>query len=297
MADDPAPAPAPAPTDVNAWAKDVPPEISGKWTEKGYFKTDPVTKAPVAVDPKTVAIEATRAYLSAESLIGGDPNLMIRLPKSPTEAGWDKVWSKLGAPEKPDGYDFTAVKFTDGSALDQAFVDNMRKAAFDLHLPKDAAVELAKTFVKHVESVDTAEALERNTKLLAQKEALKTSWGADKYEAKLFAAKSAAAALKVTAAQIDALQETVGYDAVMQMFLDISTKIGEAKFVDGNPGGLTPNLMTKEQATAELAKLVKDKAWGARVLSGDVEANKQKAALAAIISGDDTLISRQRAGK
>ena len=287
----------PPPADVNAWAKDVPPEISGKWTEKGYFKTDPVTKAPVAVDPKTVAIEATRAYLSAESLIGGDPNLMIRLPKSPTEPGWDKVWSKLGAPEKPEAYDFAAVKGADGKPIAPALADAIRKVAFDNHIPTTAATAFADTVVKQQEAAATAVALERNTKLLAQKEALKLSWGADKYEAKLFNAKAAAAALKVTVAQIDAAQEMIGYDGVMQMFLSISEKIGEARFTDGNPGGNTPNLMTKEQATAELAKLVKDKAWGARVLSGDVEANKQKAALAAIIAGDDTLISRQRAGK
>jgi hypothetical protein len=289
--------PAPAPVDVNAWAKDAPPEILGKWTEKGYFKVDPVTKAPVAVDAKTVAIEATRAYLSAESLIGGDPNLMIRLPKSATEPGWDKVWSKLGAPDKPEGYDFTAVKGADGKPIAQSLVDAIRKTAFDNHLPVTAATALADTVVKQQEAAATATALERNTKLLAQREALKTSWGADKYEAKLFAAKSAAAALKVTKDQLDALQENIGYDGVMQMFLDISTKIGEDKFVDGNPGGNTPNLMTKDQAKAELEKLRKDKAWGARILNGDVEALKQSKALAAIIAGDDTLDSRQRAGK
>jgi hypothetical protein len=282
------------PVEVNAWAKDVPPEISGKWTEKGYFKTDPVTKAPVAVDPKTVAIEATRAYLSAESLIGGDPNLMIRLPKSATEPGWDKVWSKLGAPDKPEAYDFTAVKGADGKPIAQSLADAIRKTAFDNHLPVTAVTALAATVVKQQEEAATAVALERNTKLIAQKEALKVSWTPDKYEAKLFAAKSAAAALKVTKEQLDALQENIGYDGVMQMFLDISTKIGEDKFVDGNPGGTTPNLMTKEQATAELAKLKADKAWAARYLNGDVEAQKQAKALATIISGDDTLDSRQR---
>ena len=276
-----------AATEKTAWTKDVAPEVMGKWVDKKYDLTD----------PKAVAIASTQAYISAESLIGGDPNLMIRLPKSPTEPGWDKVWPKLGVPDKPEGYDFTAVKGADGKPIAQSLADALRKAAFDGHLTKDAATSIATTVVKQQEDAATAVALERNTKLLAQKEALKTSWGADKYEAKLFAAKSAAAALKVTAAQIDALQETVGYDAVMQMFLDISTKIGEAKFVDGNPGGNTPNLMTKEQAQAELTKLKADKAWGVRYLAGDVEAQKQAKALAAIIAGDDTLASRQRTGK
>jgi multidrug efflux pump subunit AcrA (membrane-fusion protein) len=226
--------------------------------------------------------------------VGASPEDLLRLPKNPGEEGWNKVWQRLGAPDKPEGYDFSALKFADGKPLDAAFTDTLRSLAAANHIPKDAATAIADGLVKFLDKGDQAEAAETQAKLASQHAALKESWKTD-YDAKLFAAKSAARALQVNKEQLDALEKVIGYDGVMQMFLNISTKIGEDKFVQG--GDDKPNLMTKETATARLAALKKDKAWTTRLLAGDVAAQAESHALAVIIAGDDTKESRARSGR
>jgi len=275
---------APSPP-AGAWHADVPAEILGKWQNKSYDLSD----------PKKVAIEATRAYMSAESLVGLPSDQLIRLPKTATEPGWDKVWQRLGAPADPKDYDFSGIKGKDGKELATAFVDTMRATAATLHLPKDAAAQIAKSVVEYNEKSQASELTEKQAKLTEQKAALQTEWGKN-YDALLYRAKEAAGALGATKEQIDALQEVIGYDKVMNMFAKIATTIGEDKFVGGGPRE-NDGVMTKAQATEQLTALKKDKAWAARLLAGDIDAQRQSKALSTIIAGDDTEFSRQRSGR
>ena len=281
MPPDPIVDPAAAPL----WHADVAPEIVGKWQSKGFDLSD----------PKKVALAVTKSYVEAEGFIGAPPNEVLRLPKAPTEPGWDKVWQRLGMPADPKDYDFSSVKFANGDALDAAFTDFMRETAKTNFLPKDTAARVTAEIVKFMEKQDANELVERQATIDTQKAALKENWKAN-YDAHLFAASQAAKALNVTKAQVDALQDVIGYDKVMEMFRTISTKIGEDKFTSGNPQ-VNDGVLTKEQAEMKLAELKQDKGWGARLLAGDVAAKRESAALAAIIAGDDTQDSRNRSGK
>ncbi len=267
-----------------AWHSDVPADIVSKWQTKGYDLSD----------PKKVAVEATKAYVSAESLVGLPTEQLLRLPKTPADQGWDKVWQRLGAPDKPEGYDFSGIKFKDGTDLDAAFTDMVRAAASTLHLPKDAAAGLTKAFVDFMDKQEASDAADMQGKLTEQQTALKNNWGKN-YDAMLFKAKTAASALGATKEQIDALQGVLGYDKVMDMFAQIATKIGEDKFIDG--GGPRGEVLTKTQAKEKLDELKRDKAWAARYLSGDRDAVREHKALATIIAGDDTEESRARGGR
>ena len=100
----------------------------------------------------------------AQKFVGVPQEQLLRLPKDASdEAGIKAMWKRLGAPDAPEGYDFSGVKFADGTDLDQAFVDRARAAAAKLNMPKDTAAafngdtleNFMKDFRKHHDQVTT----------------------------------------------------------------------------------------------------------------------------------------------
>jgi len=252
-------------------------EIIGHWQNRGWHDKDPVT----------VAIEATKAHRQAEKFIGVPADQIIRLPKDATdEAGWKQVWNRLGAGSDPKDYD---LKTADGKPIDGPLGDFLRQRAAALQLPKDKVAALAADLVKHNTDTAVAAKVETDAKIAEQKGILAKSWGQN-HEANMFVAKQAAAKLGVTPEQVAALEQTVGYAKVMEMFRDIGTKIGEAKFVNSN--GPTGGIMTREQAVAKRAELMGDTNWTKRYLDGGAPEGREMNALLVLIAGDDTDRSR-----
>jgi len=248
--------------------------VVGHWKAKGWD-----TKQPAEV-----AVEATRAWKEAEKFVGAPAAQLLRVPKDAAdEAGWNAVWQRLGKPADAKQYDFSDIKFTDGTAIDDTFAESMRAAAFRLHLPKDTASALVREVTKYMDSADTAEIAERTAKLTEQKAALKKNWGPNE-AANLFIAQRAAAALGVPPETVSALEGVIGYDKVMEMFRMIGSKIGEDKFVSstGRPSG---GVMTREEAIAKKQDLMTNAEWRKSYLAGDKAKFREMQALEIIISG------------
>lgn len=269
-----APATAPAVPDIKpdttSWFAGADPEIIGHIQTKGWA-TKPANEA---------AIEAVKAHREAEKFIGAPANQLVRLPAdAKDEAGWKSVWERLGAPADPKGYDLSIVK-------DTAVADFIRETAAALHLPKDAAVDLAGRFTRRQEATEAADVATKTAALETEKAALAKNWGTNA-EANRVIAQSAARALGITPETVAALEGVIGYSAIMEMFRSIGTKIGEDKFVksENMPGGV----MTLEQAKAKVADLQKDAAWRARYLSGGEPEKREMLALNTIIAAARSL--------
>lgn len=248
--------------------------IVGHWTNKGWQNKSAVE----------VALEATKAWKAAEGFVGVPADQIIRMPKDAAdEQGWSNVWTKLGRPADPKGYDFSAIKFSDGTPVDEAFADNMRQWAFKNNLPTGQATALAQEFTRYLDTAEAAENVEKQAKIAEQKSALDRDWGPNK-AANMFVASRAAAALGVDPATVAALENVVGYDKVMNMFLAIGQKIGEDRFVNST-SSLTPGVMTREQAIARVADLKKDEVWVKSYLNGDAAKVREMTALSTIIAG------------
>jgi len=258
-------------------------ETLGHWQNRGWH-----TKSA-----EEVAIEATKAHREAERFIGAPANELLRMPKADADAvTLQSFWGRLGAPNDKTGYDLSGVKFADGTPLDDAFVQTFRETAASLHLPKDAAAGVAQAFVKFLDNADMAEATEHSAALQTERDALAKSWGPN-YNANLLVAQNTARALGLDPDTVGALEKQIGYTKVLEMFRTIGTKIGEDKFVSGNsPAG--PGVMTREQAVASKADLMKDTAWVQRYLANGAAELRQMLALNTLIVGDDTDASRGR---
>ena len=249
-------------------------EMIGHWTNKGWQNKT----------ASEVAVEATKAYKEAEHFVGVPAEQIVRLPKDASdEKGWDGVWKRLGKPTDAKEYDFSAIKMSDGTALDENFANAAREWAFKNNLPKTTAAALTQEFAKFMDGAKIAERTEQQAKLVEEQTALAKNWGANA-EANKFIAQRAAATLGVKPEEVAAAEKMIGYSRVMEMFRNIGTKIGEAKFITGSGTG-DSTVMTKDSAVARKADLMQDKIWVAKYLQKDAAAVREMTALNTLIVG------------
>lgn len=246
-----------------------------KWKDKGW-KLD---------NPTDLAIAATKSYMQAESLIGHSPELTVKLPKDANAPEWNGVWQKLGRPADAKGYDFSGIKFADGTDLDAGFTDFMRETAFKRNLPASAARSLAEDFTKFLEGSETRELAENTAAVSAEKQTLAKNWGPN-HAQNMLVAQNAVRALGLDPATVNALEGVVGYAKVMEMFRNIGSKIGEDKFIatEGNGAG-GKGVMTLDAAKVRKAELYKDTEWVKKFNAGGVDQRREMTALDTIISG------------
>lgn len=269
----PTPTPTPAPTPTTAiWHEGkVDAETLGYWQNKAWKHDDPVN----------IALEATKAAREAQKFVGAPPERLIRLPAdAKDEAGWKDVWSRLGAPKEAKEYDFSAVKRADGTPIDESLAETIRQAAFTNHTPKETAAAIAASLVKHLDGQKASQDAEAASKVAAEKAALTKSWGVNDAENRLTATQGAKR-LGMTPEQIQALENTIGYAGVMEMFRKIGAGTSEDTFVEGSNG--SPK--TSGSAQARLNELMADQAWGKRLLAGDVSARREYESLTEQITG------------
>jgi hypothetical protein len=260
------------------WHDGVDSETIGHWDNKGWKKDD----------PKEIAIAATKQAREAERFFGVPPDQILKLPKA--DAKPDEIaafYQRLGAPKESKEYDFSAVKLN-GQPLDEALTSALREAMAQAFVPKDRAPAIATAVAKALDDKAAADTTIRTAKLAEEKATLAKNWGVtpDKLETTLnmLQARQGAQRLGITPEAVAALENQIGYAALMDAMRKIGAKTGEDTFVEGG-GGSGPTT-TRDGAVAKLATLENDKAWGKRLAAGDAAAIAEWSALTAIISGE-----------
>lgn len=199
-------------------------------------------------------------YTSLKSLLGSHASLETMMGRDklvvPTEHSsadeWNAFYTKLGRPEKADGY---GIKRPDGvpdGIWDDKLVAGFQAKAHELGLtPKQASALVAWQLGTTQEAVKAAEA--QATQAREQTvTALKTEWGAD-YETKLVAAKQAAIAVGG-----DALLNNPKFSSDPD-FIKVMAKVGEMIGEKGNlPGGRDVQSGFNGDPKAEIARIYAD---------------------------------------
>jgi hypothetical protein len=273
---------APVP-DGNPWHHDLDADAKGWLASKGWDK----------LDAKGAVTAAVQSYRQAEKLVGGDPASLLRAPRPdapPAEIA--AFWQKLGAPDKPEGYDFSGIKHADGAALDADFVGFLRQTASELHLPSSAAFEIAKRFAAMADTAEADETAANGRALAEAKGALATNWGgADsiQYKTNLAVAQRAALASGVTTDELNAIEGSIGYPKIMAAFLKMGVGMGEHRALTGGSGTQlnadgTPVPMSVDEARSKITSFKADTAWRDRWSKGGIkEANELQDALDIIV--------------
>lgn len=280
----PAPTPTPTPTPTPAPAPTTP------WHE-GKLDTDLVghiqNKGWKLDDPIDVAVQATKAARELQKHFGVPPEQLLKLPKDTAdEAGWKAVRERLGMPKEAKEYDFSGVKFKDGKDVDAGLSDAMRAALHKVGTAKDAAPEVLRAVVNHLDGVEAAKASERAASIKSERDALTKEWGQNWEFNRLTAmqgARRAAGSDEGAAKLIESMQNSVGYKATMEFWRKIGAGTNEDTFVDAGQGAGAPT--TRSGATARLNELKADKDWSARLLKGDAATKREFEGLMQLIHG------------
>jgi hypothetical protein len=261
----PPPPPTTMPPPATAWHTGIEPETLGFWQNKGYDITDPV-KFGAAI---------TKQYRDLEKHMGAPADQLLRMPKADAKPEEIAAFrQRLGMPADPKEYDLSAVK-------DTSVADALRATAHQTGLSKDAAAAVASAVAKALESKTTTDSVVNAAKLAEEKTALAKSWG-DKYNFNLLQANEGARRSSITPEAVKAMENQVGYAAVMEHFRKIGANTSEDTFVERDGGGGT-GVATREGAMARKNELMSDPAWGKRFTSGDAEARREYDRLNAMI--------------
>jgi hypothetical protein len=247
----------------------------GFWQNKGIDPSDPVA----------VAAKLTDFYRNAEKMIGAPADEMLRIPKpNAAEADIKAYLGKLGVPAEAKEYDLSGVKFADGKELELSFSDMLRAALHDGRVPKDRAAAVATRLIKHMEANDAAELAEKTAAIQAEAAALKQNWGANDAANRVMAngaldklGEAAGLTPEQRKAAWDALSTVGGIGAsyAMEMLRVAGRTMGEAPYVGSQPGNAGSQVMSQQQARAEIDSLKRDQQFGQRLLAGDRESRRK----------------------
>ena len=96
---------------------------------------------------KNKPVQLFKNYVEAQRMVGRS----VQIPDKPDDAeGWAKVYKKLGAPEKPDGYEYDTSKWDKDFEFDTESLKRFREKAHSAGLSKKAYSELMDWYMTEV---------------------------------------------------------------------------------------------------------------------------------------------------
>lgn len=240
------PAPTPTPVAGDPWHKGLDANLLTQATNKGWDISDPA-KAFAA---------AAGAYQGVEKLVGANPQQLVRWPDKPDSPEWADIKTRLGVPPEAAQYDFSGVKFSDGTGFGPEYAAKMQEAFFKLGVPKDMATGIAAMIAQTAESEEAAGKTHVTEEMIAAQRRLDASWGMNK-EANMVLARMGFQASGLTQADVDALDGLMGKDRVLEHFRKIGVSTQEGRWIAGNPGQ-GARVMTVEEANTKQQEMMAD---------------------------------------
>jgi hypothetical protein len=206
---------------------------------------------------------------NSEKLHGLPTDRVLTLPVDPkAEGAFDPIYKALGRPDAATDYTFDSAEEDDTQVVEWA-----GGLAHKLGLNPSQANAMYDSLAEFVNGIVDQEKKDAETLNQAADQDLKNELGARypilEAQAKLFVEKTGA-----TPEIVQKLEDALGYADVMKYFMNLSAKIGEDNFEDGDGGG-NDQRMTPEGARQEINDLKKDPAFVKKYMEGDVDANRR----------------------
>lgn len=256
------------------WFTGLPPEDLSYVQNRGY------DKLPV----KEVALQAMKAHREAEKLIGVPPNQLLHMPRDAADAdGWARFDNRVGVPQ--DGkYDYSGVKFSDGTEIEPDFANALSTAFKANHVPKDAAKSILSEVVKIMDGSEAAEQKAAAELLDVNRQELKAQWG-PRFTPNMLMAKNVVNQLGLPPEFVNQLEKAQGYVKTMETLVSLAHKIGEDQFISGGSGGDDSHVYSKESAKATLAAKQSDAEWSRKLFAGDAAVLREFNMLTSLVAG------------
>ena len=201
------------------------------------------------------------SYRNLEKLTGVPPEQIVKLPKTAEDKeGWRAVHTKMGCPEKPDGYALPR-RATD---KDGNFEKLVGPWLHEVGISKSQAHGIVTKWNEYLDGRIKADEEAHEAATKQEMTALKgpEAWG-DKFDANSAIVDRAAEAFGMTAEHLAGLKKTMGYGATMRLLFNIGSKVAVegSEFIEGGGGKPGFGGMSPESARAEIARLRVDKTF------------------------------------
>lgn len=192
----------------------------------------------------------------------------VVLPKDADDAdAWAAVYDKLGRPANADGYGLTDLE-----GADPDFAAKAQGWFHELGLSDRQGKALAEKWGAELVARGAAEDAEFKAGADAEMAALDSEWGADAAKNSELARRGAAA-FGWSAEELDKVERAIGTRALMLHFLEVGSKLGED--VLPAAAGAAPSAASPDTAKAQIAELLKDSGFMAKVRAGDQAARSK----------------------
>lgn len=236
-----------------------------------------------ALEGDAAATAIATSYRELQKMHGGlAAGSAVILPKPDADAETQGAfWEKVGAPKEKAAYKFDGIALSTGESLEDGFVDAVREAALKARIPAQLLPEFVRQFVPYIEQEEKNGVLDAQNAVTASKAALEAEWGPNLAKNKFMAAQ-AMDTFGIKGETVTALENSMGYQWVMNHFKQLGEAMGEARFV---PGGGHSGVMTPEEARTELARLQNDDGFRQRWAAGGVAEIAMKTRLIKAMQG------------
>lgn len=213
---------------------------------------DDMREHPALQDFKDVT-GLTKSYLGQQDLIGKDK---VAIPGEDDADGWNKLYDKLGRPEKADAYEYKKPEGSEGLPFDEELVNKFKTKFHEIGLTKKQGEALFGLWNDNVTSKIQNFATDSQQKREASQTLLKAEWG-QAYDQNINIAKNTIKQLGDPDI-VPFLEETgLGNDPrLVKIFYNIGVKISEDSFKGGGNGG--GFISTPEQAKSRISQLHND---------------------------------------
>lgn len=224
------------------------------------LKTDPTIQTFKSVE------ELAKGHVALMKRFGIDPARRVDLPADPNDKdGMAAVFTKLGRPEKPDGYGF---KLDDkASDADKAFLARALPALHGANLTTEQAKGVFEFWMKEAQDAAAGGAAAQQAAVAAGTEALRKEWGAA-YEARTreigaLLVKHGDPAL---AAELDTPEKLGNHPALSRFLGKLLDQMAEPGVAGGGSGDAArggERALTPAQAAAAVRQIEGDPVKGA----------------------------------
>ena len=202
-------------------------------------------------------------YRGAEQKLGIPADQLLRLPgKDAKPEDWKPIWSKLGTPENPEGYEIKPPEGQDGAFLKQAV-----GWFHELGIPKQMAQGLATKWNEHVQALQVQNDGQWNARFEKELGELKQEWGQD-YDRNTDLSKRVQRAFGLGADELQSIERALGPKKFLQSFAKFGSSVGEHRFVGQGNQSFS---MSPEGAKERIKALQDDQAWQKGYLAGDAD--------------------------
>ena len=209
--------------------------------------------------------DVLESYRHLERLVGAE---RIALPRDENDqANWDRVWTKLGRPARPEDYRLPMPQ-TGG---DKTFAKAFAARAHELGLSTKQARGLVDWW--NSSAAGSVERIERQKRAseAAEIDALRDELGTA-FDGQAAAARRAAELFGFDAGTLTKIEGAIGTAAMIRRFMAIGRALGEDRIEGGADSGFGPSA---DAARARIESLKADPAWTKRYLGGDEAAKAE----------------------